>query len=152
MANGSRWNGSRWPVFNKLKEAFREFERMSDFHLNDTLLREMGVDPVLIDINEETRTGGPYFLPMSQSRLEGLEPNEDIKLKMCDGCPIPEFDLDFPDDEPMSIQDLRNEARYSADRIWQQLDFTMYFLKRSWHLVTAPYVPTTSYSLLPVPF
>lgn len=45
---------------------------MMNVHLDDTLLQEMGVDPLLIDLEEETERGGPYFLPLSQEKIDAL--------------------------------------------------------------------------------
>ena len=64
-----------------------------NFHLGDTLLREMGVDAIQVDLEEETRRGGPYFLPMSQERMDSLGWR-------------PEFCIEFDDD------------RTIADRHW----------------------------------
>lgn len=56
-------------VYHRLKKGFNQFSRMMNVHLDDALLQEMGVDPLLINLEEETERGGPYFLPLSQEHI-----------------------------------------------------------------------------------
>jgi hypothetical protein len=67
-------------IYKRLKKGFKEFRAMSNVHLEDALLREMGVDAVKVDLEEETKQGGPYFLPMSQERMASLDQRPDFRL------------------------------------------------------------------------
>ena len=104
-------DSARDQVYKRLKKGFRQFLDMMTFHLDDSLLHEMGVDPILIDIEEETRTGGPYFLPMSQARLDSLErPSEESRIHFDDEFSDPDGDW--------------SDAYYSCNSIESQLPYT----------------------------
>lgn len=60
-------------VYRRLRKGFKQFSQMWNVHLDDALLHEMGVDPLQIDLEEETERGGPYFLPMSQECINKLD-------------------------------------------------------------------------------
>jgi hypothetical protein len=60
---------ARRQVYKRLKRGFKQFSNMMNVHLQDAVLRDMGVDPIQIDLEEERECGGPYFLPMSKARL-----------------------------------------------------------------------------------
>ena len=62
---------------------------MYNVSLEDALLREMGVDAVQVDLEEETRRGGPYFLPISQERMDSLDQRPDFHLPLDDMCLSP---------------------------------------------------------------
>jgi hypothetical protein len=81
---------ARSQVYKRLKKAFTRLSDMLNVHLEDTLLREMGVDPKQIDLEEETQRGGSYFLPMSQERMDSLNKR-------------PEFSIVFDDEMSSSV-------------------------------------------------
>lgn len=62
---------------------------MMNAHLEDTLLCELGIDHIQVDLEDETQQGGPYFLPMSQESIDSLDKR-------------PEFCITFDDDEDLS--------------------------------------------------
>ena len=70
---------------------------MLNHRLEDTLLRDMGVDPTQIDLEEETERGGPYFLPMSQEHLNSLGKRREMSLTFVygddDAPPRPGWDI-----------------------------------------------------------
>ena len=53
---------------------------MCNVHLEDAMLREMRVDAVKIDLEEETIRGGPYFLPLSQEHMDSLDQRPEFRL------------------------------------------------------------------------
>lgn len=81
---------TRSQVYNRLKKGFNQFSDMMNVHLENTLLCEMGIDSMQIDLEEETERGGPYFLPMSQERMDSLNKR-------------PEFDITFDDEWSNSV-------------------------------------------------
>jgi len=64
---------ARRQVYKRLKKGFKQFSNMLNVHLQDAVLREMGIDPMQTDLEEETERGGPYFLPMSQACIDSLD-------------------------------------------------------------------------------
>lgn len=76
----ANFRSARLEVYRRLKKGFKEFSGMMNIHLEDTLLREMGVDPMEIDLEEETQRGGPYFLPLSQERMDSLDMRSELSL------------------------------------------------------------------------
>lgn len=81
---------TRSEVYKRLKKAFYRFSDSLDAHLDDALLYELGVDHVQVDLEDETEQGGPYFLPMSQERMDGLDKR-------------PEFAITFDDEWSSSV-------------------------------------------------
>lgn len=57
---------------------------MLDAHLDDALLYELGVDHVQVDLEDETEQGGPYFLPMSQERMDNLDKRPELAITFDD--------------------------------------------------------------------
>lgn len=52
-------------------------------HLDSDLLAELGIDVSMVDLYEETEHGGPYYLPMSQIRLESFDTRPDFAPDFC---------------------------------------------------------------------
>jgi hypothetical protein len=77
-------------VYRRLKKGFNRLSAMLSVHLEDTLLYEMGVDHIQVDLEDETERGGPYFLPMSQERIDALNRR-------------PEVDITFDEDWSSSV-------------------------------------------------
>jgi hypothetical protein len=80
----SSGGSTRSQVYKRLKKGFREFSDMFNVHLEDGLLREMGVDALCIDLEEETTRGGPYFLPLSQERTDSMNTRPDCRVTIPD--------------------------------------------------------------------
>jgi hypothetical protein len=70
-------------VYRRLKKGFHRLSDTLSTHLDDTLLCDMSIDHIQVDLEVETRRGGPYFLPMSQERINALNkgPNVDITME-----------------------------------------------------------------------
>ena len=79
-------------IYKRLKKGFKRVSGVYNVHLDDTLLAEMGVDYVQVNLEEETERGGPYFLPMSQARISSLNKR-------------PEFCIEFDDEWSTSVWD-----------------------------------------------
>ncbi len=67
-----------------------QFWKLLDPHLDDTLLSDLSVDHIQIDLENETEQGGAYFLPMSQERIHSLNKR-------------PEFAITFDPEESTSV-------------------------------------------------
>ncbi len=65
--------GRRVQSYSVLKQLFTTLRTSFEFHLNESALSNLGIDASQVDLHEETERGGPYFLPMSQSRLQSLD-------------------------------------------------------------------------------
>ena len=66
--------------YKKLKTQFYFLQAIHDPHLEQDTLVEIGIDVSLVDLHQETREGGPYFLPMLQSRLESFHQRPDFEV------------------------------------------------------------------------
>lgn len=81
----------------KLSHLFNNFRAILNPHLDVSTLAELGVDVSFIDLHEETARGGPYYLPISQSRLQNFHKRplfdpgfslEDDPWNYHDGCTL----------------------------------------------------------------
>lgn len=70
----------RLEVYNRLKEAFNHLPILLDAHLSDEMLHKLAVDHVQVDLGNETGRGGPYFWPMSQTGMDGLNKRPDFAI------------------------------------------------------------------------
>lgn len=59
--------------YENLKQLYKTLRARLDPHLSVLALAELGVDVSMVDLYKETSRGGPYYLPMSQSRLQSLD-------------------------------------------------------------------------------
>jgi hypothetical protein len=59
--------------YENLKQLYKTLRARLDPHLSVLALAELGVDVSMVDLYKETARGGPYYLPMSQSRLQILD-------------------------------------------------------------------------------
>lgn len=66
-------NVRRKDIYEKLKKQFKFLRATLHPHLDVDTLAENGIDVSFVDLQQETRQGGAYFLPMSQSRLESFD-------------------------------------------------------------------------------
>lgn len=66
-------NVRRKSIYEKLKGQYKFLRATLDPHLDVDTLAEKCIDVSFVDLQQETRQGGAYFLPMSQSRLESLD-------------------------------------------------------------------------------
>ena len=64
----------------RLKTQFYFLRASLDPHLELDTLAEIGIDVSFIDLHQETQEGGPYFLPMLQSRLESFDQRPDFEV------------------------------------------------------------------------
>jgi hypothetical protein len=67
-------------VYRRLKKGFYRLSDSLDTHLKDTLLCDMGIDHIQVDLEDETERGGPYFLPMSQERINALNRRPEVDI------------------------------------------------------------------------
>ena len=65
-------NARRDACHERLKTQFYFLRASLDPHLELDTLAEIGIDVSFVDLHQETREGGSYFLPMIQSRLESF--------------------------------------------------------------------------------
>lgn len=65
-------NVRRQKLYEKLKGQFRVLRATLNPHLDVTTLADNGIDATLVDLHQETRDGGAYFLPMTQNRLDSI--------------------------------------------------------------------------------
>ena len=64
--------------YTKLKQLFKTFQDALNPYLDSSALEGLGVDVSMVDLHDETARGGPWYLPMSQSRLEALDERPDF--------------------------------------------------------------------------
>jgi hypothetical protein len=67
-------------VYRRLKKGFYQLSDSLNTHLKDNLLCEMGIDHIQVDLEDETERGGPYFLPMSQERMNALNRRPEVDI------------------------------------------------------------------------
>lgn len=79
----------RFEVYDRLKKAFNHLSSTLRTRLTDEMLWELNIDHILVDLENETERGGPYFLPMSQDCMDSLNKR-------------PEFAIEF-DEESSSV-------------------------------------------------
>jgi hypothetical protein len=81
----------------KLSHMFNTFRATLSPYLDGVELADLGIDVLTVDLRKETVQGGPYYLPMSQSRLKALENRPDFDPGFClededwnyhDGCTL----------------------------------------------------------------
>ena len=90
-------NPSQREVIKQLCKGFKRLKGMRNVHLDDKFLYEMGVDHVQVDLENETKRGGPYFLPMSRERISSLSKR-------------PKFSIEFDDEWSESVWDFHHDA------------------------------------------
>jgi hypothetical protein len=73
-------NARRDACYKTLKTQFYFLRAILDPHLELDTLAEIGIDILFVDLHQETRDGGPYFLPMLQSRLESFHQLPDFNV------------------------------------------------------------------------
>jgi hypothetical protein len=73
-------NLRRVSCYKKLKTQFYFLRAILDPHLKLDTLAEIGIDVSFVDLHQETQEGGPYFLPMLQSRLESFHQRPDFEV------------------------------------------------------------------------
>jgi hypothetical protein len=73
-------NARRDTCYNKLKVQFQFLRAVLNPHLELDTLARISIDVSFFDLHRETREGGPYFLPMLQSRLESFHQLPDFNF------------------------------------------------------------------------
>lgn len=102
---------------------------MMNAHLEDTLLCELGVDQIQVDLEDETQRGGPYFLPMSQESIDSLDKRPEICITFDDGDDGDDEDLlnspwDLSDAVHMAFQAQLYDD--NCDGCWRACDQTLW--------------------------
>lgn len=93
-----------------LKQLFTTLWASFEFHLDVSALSDLGVDAIEVDLHTETEQGGPYFLPMSQSRLQSFDDR-------------PDFDPGLSlDDNQWSWSDAHSLEYAFSDQVWDAKD------------------------------
>lgn len=68
----------RFESYAKLKQLFKTFQDTLNPHLDSSALKGVGVDVSMVNLHEETAHGGPWYLPISQGRLDALDERPDF--------------------------------------------------------------------------
>ena len=77
-----RSNMRQADVYRRLKKGFYGLSDTLSTHLEDTLLCDMGIDHIQVDLEDETERGGPYFLLMSQERINAINKGLNVDITM----------------------------------------------------------------------
>jgi hypothetical protein len=111
-------------MYKKLKAQYNHFRAVLDPHLDVGTLAENGVDVSFVDLQHETRQGGAYFLPMSQSRLESLDQRPCFNVRF------------WMEDEEWNYSDACVLGMALCDQLLQSKDGSLSYAvdKTKWHL------------------
>lgn len=111
---------------------------MLNVHLEDTVLRELGVDSVEVDLEEETLQGGPYFLPMSQDCVNSLTMRSEVDIHFDDE--FSESVWCFSDADQIQLE-FRNQLYHSKDECGRKAIESTHWQHRGYALTSrvSPY-------------
>lgn len=110
--------------YRNLSHLFNTFRASLNPHIDVEALAELGVDVSVADLHEETARGGPYYMPISQSRLQSLDQR-------------PEFDPGFSlDDDQWNSSDGCTLLRAFYEQMTESRDGSLFraYEKTKWCL------------------
>lgn len=70
-------------LFRMLQEMVVNLQSILGPNIDQSTLREIGIDTTLVDLKEETQSGGVYFRPMSEDCWRKLEMEPEPDFKFC---------------------------------------------------------------------